>query len=107
LILDNGSRPNPKALLDLEPGQVVHPNLPGGGGFGDPFNRDAELIRQDVISGYITVATAERDYGVVVRYTGKESELVRLPEQWVLDEAETKQLRDPKVRSKRVSREDV
>ena len=32
---------------------------------------------------------AARDYGVVVRFTGKDDELVRLPEQWVIDEKAT------------------
>jgi N-methylhydantoinase B len=92
-ILDNGDRPNPKAQVDLNPHQVVHLNQPGGGGYGDPFKRDPELVRQDVIAGYVTPEAAASDYGVVVRFTGAEHELVRLPEQWVIDEAATGKLR--------------
>jgi len=93
LILDTGSRPNPKAMIDLNPRQIVHLNTPGGGGYGDPLSRDPELVRHDVIAGYVTPEGAAREYGVVVRFTGSEHELVRLPEQWVIDEEATRKLR--------------
>ncbi|MGH7833967.1 MAG: hydantoinase B/oxoprolinase family protein [Candidatus Binatia bacterium] len=89
LYLDTGERPNPKSLVDLKPDQVVHLNTPGGGGYGDPFKRDPEQVRQDVIAGYVSPEAAAREYGVVVRFKGDESELVRLPEQWVIDSAAT------------------
>ncbi len=93
LMLSTGERPNPKSLIDLKPGQVVHLNTPGGGGYGEPFDRDAERVRQDVIEGYVSAEAAARDYGVVVRFMGKDDEMVRLPEQWVIDEEATKELR--------------
>ncbi len=96
LILDDGSRPNPKSMVDLRPNQVVFLNPPGGGGYGEPFSRDAELVRQDVISGYVTPEAAARDYGVVVYFTGRDNELVRLPEQWKIDEAATRKVRERK-----------
>ncbi|MGH7774141.1 MAG: hydantoinase B/oxoprolinase family protein [Candidatus Binatia bacterium] len=101
LILDSGGKPNPKALLDLNGEQVVHLNLPGGGGYGDPLSRDPEKVRQDVIASYVTPEAAAREYGVVVRFTGREDELVRLPEQWVIDEAATKNLRSSRPRGAR------
>ncbi|MCG3753921.1 hydantoinase B/oxoprolinase family protein [Amycolatopsis sp. Poz14] len=39
----------------------------GGGGWGDPFARDPEQVKRDVRDGYVTVAAAERDFGVVVK----------------------------------------
>jgi N-methylhydantoinase B len=39
---------------------------PGGGGFGDPLDRDIERVRQDVALGYVSVEAAARDYGVVL-----------------------------------------
>lgn len=93
LVLDNGDRPNPKMLLDLKHGQYVCLNTPGGGGYGDAFQRDPELVRQDVIAGYVSPQGAARDYGVVVRFTGRDEELVRLPRQWQIDEAATRRLR--------------
>jgi N-methylhydantoinase B len=93
VVLDDGARPNPKARIDLRASQSIHLNTPGGGGYGDPFERDPERVLADVIAGYVTPEAAERDYGVVVRFTGRPDELVRLPAQWVIDEGATAALR--------------
>ena len=92
-VLDSGERPNPKAQVQLEGSRGVHLNHPGGGGYGEPFERDPERVRQDVIAGYVSPEGAARDYGVVVRFTGRPEEKVRLPEQWVIDEQATGELR--------------
>jgi N-methylhydantoinase B len=92
--LGDGTRLHPKALADLKAGDVVHVNLPGGGGYGDPFQRDAQRVLWDVIEGYITPDAAEKNYGVVVRYTGKPEELVKLPDRWVIDPLRTAELRE-------------
>jgi N-methylhydantoinase B len=44
----------------------------GGGGFGSPCERDARIVLADVRSGYVSVESAERDYGVVIRQHGRE-----------------------------------
>jgi N-methylhydantoinase B len=94
--LDNGTQLHAKALMDLQASDVVHVNLPGGGGYGDPMKRDIEKVLWDVIEGYITVGEAETKYGVVVNYTGKADDLVKLPEKWVIDHARTVELRGGK-----------
>ncbi|MBV6754847.1 hydantoinase B/oxoprolinase family protein [Rhodococcus opacus] len=38
----------------------------GGGGWGDPFTRDAELVAEDVRNEVVSRARAESDYGVVL-----------------------------------------
>ena len=38
----------------------------GGGGFGHPFERDPELVRRDVMGGYVSVTAAREKYGVVI-----------------------------------------
>ena len=38
----------------------------GGGGWGDPFEREPERVKRDVRDGYVTIEGAARDYGVVV-----------------------------------------
>jgi N-methylhydantoinase B len=38
----------------------------GGGGFGDPLERDPERVLQDVIDDYVSVERAALDYGVVI-----------------------------------------
>jgi N-methylhydantoinase B len=93
LFLENGARPNPKSVLDLNEDDVVHLNLPGGGGYGDPLRRDPERVRQDVAFGYVTPEAAARQYGVIVRFSGNRDSLVRLPEDWTIDESATAELR--------------
>lgn len=43
----------------------------GGGGWGDPLDRDPSLVLKDVIGGYVSLESSLRDYGVVI--TGSES----------------------------------
>jgi N-methylhydantoinase B len=38
----------------------------GGGGWGDPWQRDPELVRRDLRDEYVSFDGAARDYGVVV-----------------------------------------
>jgi N-methylhydantoinase B len=38
----------------------------GGGGWGDPFAREPERVRTDVIEGYVTIDDARAVYGVVL-----------------------------------------
>jgi N-methylhydantoinase B len=83
----------PKAVIWFEPNTRVYLNLPGGGGYGDPFERDPEQVLADVVNGYVSIEAAERDYGVVVSYLGGADRLVRLPEQYVMDGPATEQLR--------------
>jgi N-methylhydantoinase B len=40
----------------------------GGGGWGDPFARDPERVREDVLDELVSVDAARRDYGVA--FTG-------------------------------------
>jgi len=91
--LEDGARLHAKALMDLDAGDVVHVDLPGGGGYGDPLQRDVERVRWDVIEGYVTPEDAEKKYGVAVAYTGKSEDLVKLPVMWVVDRARTDKLR--------------
>jgi N-methylhydantoinase B len=51
----------------LEPGDVVRVNMNAGGGYGDPLERDPELVLGDVLDGYVSVSGAQEDYGVVLR----------------------------------------
>ena len=44
---------------------------PGGGGFGDPRTRDPERVLRDVRDGIVSVASAERDYGVAIAADGR------------------------------------
>jgi N-methylhydantoinase B len=43
---------------------------PAGGGYGDPFLRDPEAVRADVLDGVLSAASARRDYGVALATDG-------------------------------------
>ena len=51
----------------LELGDVLLMESSGGGGFGDPLERDPEHVAADAAEGYVTSAAAEAIYGVVLR----------------------------------------
>ena len=51
--------------IKVEEGDVLYFNTWGGGGWGDPFVRDPELVKIDVDRGLVTEEGARR-YGVVV-----------------------------------------
>ncbi len=80
--LSDGTRPHPKAQYRLLPAQKVTLRLSGGAGFYNPLERDPELVRQDVLNGYISLQAAREEYGVA------------LTEGLVIDPAETKRLRE-------------
>jgi N-methylhydantoinase B len=39
----------------------------GGGGYGDPFERTPEAVRDDVLDGYVSRRAARETNGVVLR----------------------------------------
>ena len=64
--LSDGGPPHPKSHYALQPGQRVILELPGGGGFGPPIERDPARVLADVRQGYVSVVAAEREYAVAV-----------------------------------------
>ncbi|MBW1714176.1 MAG: hydantoinase B/oxoprolinase family protein, partial [Deltaproteobacteria bacterium] len=52
--------------LPLHPGDVVRQVVAGGGGYGDPFDRDPEAVLADVKDGLVSPEAAGRDYGVAI-----------------------------------------
>ncbi|MFU8864525.1 MAG: hydantoinase B/oxoprolinase family protein [Rhodobacterales bacterium] len=50
----------------LQPGDVLEVRSAGGGGRGDPMQREPWRVAQDVARGHVSVAAAQRDYGVVL-----------------------------------------
>jgi N-methylhydantoinase B len=53
--------------IPLGPGDRVRVCTPGGGGYGDPLERDPALVAEDVRLGRYTSAQAEALFGVVLR----------------------------------------
>jgi N-methylhydantoinase B len=74
--------------ISAQAGSVIRFVSNGAGGFGDPLERDPELVLNDVRDEYVTISGAARDYGVVV--TG---DPVRDPEGLRIDEESTERLR--------------
>ena len=68
--------------LDAGDGFLIE--VGGGGGFWNPWERDPERVLTDVRSGYVSLEAARRDYGVVIRQSGRKFEM---------DVAATEQLR--------------
>ncbi|RNB87112.1 hydantoinase B/oxoprolinase family protein [Brevibacillus fluminis] len=52
----------------------------GGGGLGDPLERDPEQVMEDVIDGYVSLERAKRDYGVVICEIDQELDLYEIDE---------------------------
>lgn len=50
----------------LRRGDIIQMRTGGGGGWGHPFDREPERVREDVLGGLVSRASAERDYGVVL-----------------------------------------
>ena len=68
--------------IPLAEGDLLRIVTVGGGGWGNPLERDPERVRQDVLEGFVTVRAARDDYAVVLD-----------PETLTLDHNETARLR--------------
>lgn len=74
--------------VDIETGDRFSRPSAGGGGLGDPLERDPAAVVEDVADGYVSVDRAHEDYGVVVREI--DAELA----QWEFDERATIEARE-------------
>ncbi len=71
-----------KFTMTIRRGDVYRHELPGGGGWGEPLERDAGRVLRDVRNGLVTLQSARDDYGVVID-----------PGTWTVEEAATRELR--------------
>jgi N-methylhydantoinase B len=60
--LADGTQLRPKGTQEVPAGARLVLEMPGGGGHGDPKERDPQLIARDVAHGYITVDEARDVY---------------------------------------------
>ena len=72
-------------IFEVKPGQSLEAFATGGGGYGDPLDRDPDRVRHDVRSGWVSVEKARRTYGVVLDLE---------PEHFAVDDEATRELRD-------------
>ena len=61
---DDGSPMNGKGKQFVPHGRKVMLAFPGGAGYGEPNNRDAELVKRDFVRGYISAEAAQEIYGL-------------------------------------------
>ena len=72
--------------LPVNAGDTLTFMMAGGGGYGDPFDREAERVQRDVEFGFVSREAARRDYGVVIDDDG------------AVDEAATAKFRASRVK---------
>jgi N-methylhydantoinase B len=53
-------------MIPIRRGDVLRHTLAGGGGWGDPFEREPELVRRDVRNELMSLDYVRREYGVVI-----------------------------------------
>jgi N-methylhydantoinase B len=79
----NGTAVEPSPLpgkvgsFPLEQGDIVLMETSGGGGFGDPLEREPERVVADVKEGYVTPGAAEAIYGAVIDDRGLDADRMR------------------------------
>ena len=71
----------------IEPGELLGHELSGGGGYGDPLEREPALVREDVLARFVSIERARDVYGVAF-----EREMV--DDTLTVDVAETERLRE-------------
>ncbi len=82
-----------KGVREFPPGTRFTLDLPGGGGFGHPHQRDPQAVLDDVLDGLVSIEAARDAFAIVID-----------PETMTIDRAATEQARgndppDPAVPS--------
>ena len=77
---------HPIAQVVLPPGELLGHLLSGGGGYGDPREREPGRVREDVLARFVSFDRAREVYGVAF-------ERDVLDDSLAVDEAETRRLR--------------
>jgi N-methylhydantoinase B len=73
--------PSPQSAHGFSYGDLFYRRWAGGGGYGDPLDRDPHLVEKDVIENVVSRKAASSLYGVMIATSG------------VLDEAATSKVR--------------
>jgi N-methylhydantoinase B len=64
---DKNPAPLPSKLtMTMRKGDLFRHEVAGGGGWGDPLERDPALVLRDVLNDFVSEGAAREDYGVVL-----------------------------------------
>ena len=74
-----------KTTVALQPGEVISYRTSGGGGYGNPFERDPQAVLADALQGKISTERARERYGVEIDVSAQQ-----------VNEEATKELRSGK-----------
>lgn len=75
--------------IPVKAGDIIRLTTPGGGGWGDPLERDPEAVRLDVIRRLVSHERARHDYGVILDSSSNE-----------IAQSATKELRDKMAKAR-------
>lgn len=70
-LVEPSAHPGKVAGFALHDGDIVVMETAGGGGYGDPLERDTEKVRRDISLGYLSAGEALRRYGVAIMPDGR------------------------------------
>jgi N-methylhydantoinase B len=56
-----------KSTLEIFEGDTLTIETPGGGGYGEAYKRDLDLVLKDVENGLVSIESARISYGVVIK----------------------------------------
>ena len=67
-ISDVGGEPSQLAYKEFafKKGDVVYMRMAAGGGYGNPLERDPQLVLEDVLDGIVSEQAAQKVYGVAL-----------------------------------------
>ena len=71
LSLASGATVSPRGTQVIPAGERLVVEMPGGGGIGDPMQRDPAAVAYDVVNGYISADAARDHYKVIMTADGK------------------------------------
>jgi N-methylhydantoinase B/oxoprolinase/acetone carboxylase alpha subunit len=86
-------------------GDVLYFRAPGGGGYGDPLERDLDYLQHDIDIGLVSRESARRDYGALIDEAtasidrgATEDNRARLKAEWKRDQIFIDQMTEPFAR---------
>ena len=72
MVINDSETPHPKLQISFPAGWKISAVVPGGGGYGNPLEREPERVAQDVKLGLVSMEKARQDYGVLLDATSGE-----------------------------------